>query len=40
MDEFAALAAKPDRSESEEQLLYIATRGIDHKTVSRVPFHY
>jgi lysyl-tRNA synthetase class 1 len=38
MDEFAAFAAKTDRNESEEQLLYIATRGIDHKTVSRVPF--
>lgn len=40
MDEFAALAAKPDRSESEEQLLYICTRGIDKKTVSRVPFSH
>ena len=40
MDEFAALAAKPDRSDSEEQLLYIATRGIDKKTVSRVPFSH
>jgi lysyl-tRNA synthetase class 1 len=38
MDEFAAFAAKDDRTESEEQLLYICTRGIDHKTVSRVPF--
>jgi lysyl-tRNA synthetase class 1 len=38
MDEFAAFAARTNRSESEEQLLYIATRGIDHKTVSRVPF--
>jgi lysyl-tRNA synthetase class 1 len=38
MDEFAAFAAKTDRTESEEKLLYISTRGIDHKTVSRVPF--
>lgn len=38
MDEFAAFANKPDRTESEEQLLYISTRGIDRKTVSRVPF--
>lgn len=38
MDEFAALAAKPDRTDSEEQLLYICTRGLNHKTVSRVPF--
>jgi lysyl-tRNA synthetase class 1 len=38
MDEFAAFAAKPDRTDSEEQLLYVCTRGIDHKTLSRVPF--
>lgn len=40
MDEFAALTAKPDKTESEQQLLYICTRGIDHKTVSRVPFSH
>jgi lysyl-tRNA synthetase, class I len=38
MDDFAAFAAKNDRNESEEQLLYISTRGLDKKTVSRVPF--
>ncbi len=38
MDEFAAFAAKTDRTESEEQLLYICTRGVSKKTVSRVPF--
>jgi len=38
MDEFAALAAKPEKSESEQQLLYVCTRGLDAKTVSRVPF--
>lgn len=38
MDEFAALAARQDRDESENQLLYIATRGINNRTVSRVPF--
>lgn len=39
MDEFAALAAKADRTKSEEQLLDICTRGgTDKKTVSRVPF--
>jgi len=38
MDEFAAFAARSDRREDEEQLLYIATRGLDAKTVSRVPF--
>ncbi len=40
MDEFAILAAKPDKTESEQQLLYICTRGIEHKTVSRVPFSH
>ena len=40
MDEFAALAAKPDRDADEEQLLHIATRGITQKTVSRVPFSH
>ncbi|MDB5175338.1 MAG: Lysine--tRNA ligase [Candidatus Saccharibacteria bacterium] len=38
IDEFAALAAKTDRTPSEDQLLAIATRGIEQKTVSRVPF--
>jgi lysyl-tRNA synthetase class 1 len=38
MDEFAAFAAKDDRTESEEQLLYVCTRGINRKIVSRVPF--
>jgi lysyl-tRNA synthetase class 1 len=40
MDEFAAFAARADRTESEEQLLYLCTRGIDRKTVSRVPFSH
>jgi lysyl-tRNA synthetase, class I len=40
MDEFAALAAKTDRTEAEEQLLYICTHGQDRKTVSRVPFSH
>ena len=38
MDDFAAFAASENRSDGEEQLLYISTRGIDNKTVSRVPF--
>jgi lysyl-tRNA synthetase, class I len=38
MDEFAAFAAKENRNESEEQLLNIVTRGVAHRTVSRVPF--
>lgn len=40
MDEFAALAAKTDRTDSEEQLLYICTHGQKTKTVSRVPFSH
>lgn len=40
VDEFAELSAETDRSESEEQLLYLCTRGLDHKTVSRVPFSH
>ncbi len=40
MDEFAAFAAREDRSESEEQLLYICTRDVKKKTVSRVPFSH
>jgi lysyl-tRNA synthetase, class I len=39
MDEFAAFAAKADKTESEEQLWYICTRGNGtHRSVSRVPF--
>lgn len=40
MDEFAAFAAKGERSESEEQLLDLSTRGLVRKTVSRVPFSH
>ncbi|HEY8999361.1 MAG TPA: lysine--tRNA ligase [Candidatus Saccharimonadales bacterium] len=40
MDEFAAFSAKPDKTESEEQLLDICTHGQDRKTVSRVPFSH
>jgi lysyl-tRNA synthetase, class I len=40
MDEFAAFAAKGDRTEAENQLLDLATRGLDKKTVSRVPFSH
>jgi lysyl-tRNA synthetase class 1 len=40
MDEFAALAAKIDRTEDEEQLLYVCTKGLQKKTVSRVPFSH
>jgi len=38
MDEFATFAAKPDKTDSDNQLLYIATRGEQKQTVSRVPF--
>ncbi|HSW75379.1 MAG TPA: lysine--tRNA ligase [Candidatus Saccharimonadales bacterium] len=40
MDEFAALAAKPDKTDAEAQLLYICTHGQEVKTVSRVPFSH
>lgn len=40
MDEFAALAAKPDKTGSEAQLLNLCTRGLSRKTVSRVPFSH
>jgi len=40
MDEFAALAAKTGRTEEEEQLLYVCTKGVQNKTVSRVPFSH
>ena len=40
MDEYAALAAKTDKTEAEEQLLYICTRGEAGRTVSRVPFSH
>ena len=41
MDEFAAFAAKPDKTESEQQLWYICTRGNnENRSVSRVPFSH
>ncbi|MBC7581772.1 lysine--tRNA ligase, partial [Aeromicrobium sp.] len=40
MDDFAALTAKPEKSASEEQLLYLSMRGIEQQTVSRVPFSH
>lgn len=40
MDEYAALAAKKDKTDSEVQLLYICTRGGEERTVSRVPFSH
>lgn len=41
MDEFAAFAAKADKTESEKQLWYICTRGVEtERSVSRVPFSH
>jgi lysyl-tRNA synthetase class 1 len=41
MDEFAGFAAKPDKTEAEQQLWYISTRGSDkRRSVSRVPFSH
>lgn len=39
IDEFAALVAKSDRTEGEERLLYVSTRG-GQSVVSRVPFSH
>ena len=38
IDDFAALSAKKDRDENEEQLYYICTRGDTKSTISSVPF--
>jgi lysyl-tRNA synthetase, class I len=41
MDEFAAFAAKADKTPSEEQLWHVATRGENqNRSVSRVPFSH
>lgn len=39
-DEFAALMAKTDKTESEKQLIYLCTHGKNTQTVSRVPFSH
>lgn len=39
MDEFSALVAQKDRNETEEQLLYVSTRG-EPPVVSRIPFSH
>lgn len=38
VDEFGELLAKPDKSESDEQLLALCLQGVESQTVSRVPF--
>jgi lysyl-tRNA synthetase class 1 len=40
MDEFAALMAKPEKTEADEQLIYLCTHGKAERTVSRVPFSH
>lgn len=40
IDEFAALFAKEDKTESEEQLVHLCTDGIEQITVSTVPFSH
>jgi lysyl-tRNA synthetase class 1 len=40
VDEFAALAANENPTDSEKQLLYICTGGRLNKTVSRIPFSH
>ena len=39
-DEFAALLAKPDKSEAEQQLLALCMHGVERPTVSNVPFSH
>lgn len=40
VDEFAELLSKTDRSESEDQLLYLCLNNIKDTTISRVPFSH
>lgn len=40
IDEFAALLAKPDKTEAEQQLIELCSDGIDKITVSNVPFSH
>jgi lysyl-tRNA synthetase class 1 len=40
MDEYAALLTKPDKNESEQQLVYLCNRGEKTKMVSSVPFSH
>lgn len=38
VDEFSELVAKPDKTDQEQHLLELCTYGIDHQTVSNIPF--
>ncbi len=40
VDEFAALSARTDLNEDEQHTLFICTRGMKERTVSRVPFSH
>ncbi len=40
VDEFGELLAKPDKNESDKQLLDLCLHGVDKPTVSRVPFSH
>ena len=40
IDEYAALLAKQSKTADDELLLELCTRGLDHKTVSQVPFSH
>jgi lysyl-tRNA synthetase class 1 len=40
VDEFGELLAKPEKSADEQQLLELCLHGIEHPTVSRVPFSH
>jgi lysyl-tRNA synthetase class 1 len=39
-DDFGALLAKPDKTDSEQQLLELCLHGVEQPTVSRVPFSH
>lgn len=40
VDEFGELLAKPDKTESEQQLVDLCLHGVERPTVSRVPFSH
>ncbi len=40
VDEYAALLAKTDKTEDDVLLLQLCSRGLDHRTVSQVPFSH
>ena len=39
-DEFGELLAKPDKTDEEQQLVDLCLQGVEHPTVSRIPFSH